>query len=105
LWLRLCDRLGLNQRRRRHRRAAIEIGDRIGRFRSRHRSEFVGDRSRQSIFRPVAAPAAAAATSATPRATLAVLSLIDTRRTGRLVAILFVGFALIGNRAFDGFGC
>jgi len=103
LW-RLCGRFGLNLRRCGHRRAAVEIGDRTDCFRRRRRSEFVGDRSGETVFRSVAAPAASAATSATPGAPLAILSLIGARDAGLFVAFLVVGFAIVGNRAIDGFG-
>src|SRR5882757_6147029 len=89
--------LGLNQRRHRHRRSAVEIGDRIGCLGSRHRSEFVGDRSGETIFRSVATPAASAATSATPWATLAVRSLIGMCCARLSVAFLVFGLALVGN--------
>jgi hypothetical protein len=104
LWLRrLRHRLGLNQRGRRQRRTAVEIGDCTGCLGSRRRSEFVGDRSGETVFRAVATPAATAATSATSWTTFAVWSLIGTRNARLFVAFLVVGFALVGNRAFDHF--
>jgi hypothetical protein len=102
---RLRHRLGLNQRGRRQRRTAVEIGDRTGCLGSRRRSEFVGDRSGETVFRAISAPAATAATSATPWTTLSVWSLIGTRNAGLFVAFLVVSFGVVGNRAFDGFGC
>src|SRR5436190_22278469 len=101
---RLRHRLGLSQRRRRQRRTAVEIGDRIGCLGSLRRSEFVGDRSGETVFRAIATPAATAAPSATPWSTLAVWSLIGTRNAGRFVGFLVGGFAFVRYRAFRRFG-
>ena len=97
------SRLGLHQRRRGLGRAAVEIGDRTGRFRSRRRPEFVGDRSGKTVFRLAATPAASAATSAAARAPLAIGRLIAAGHAGLFVAFVLVGFAVVGGRAFDGF--
>ena len=53
----------------------------------------------------MARPGETAATSATPWTTLSVWSLIGTRNAGLFVAFLVVSFGVVGNRAFDGFGC
>ena len=83
---------------------AVEIGDRAGGFRSRRRSEFIGDRSDQTIFRSVATPAATATASATARAPFAVRGLIVVRHAGLFVGFILLGFAVNGDRAFDRLG-
>ena len=79
--LRLCrsrEWFGFDERRRGLGRAAVEIGDRTGGFRSRCRPEFVRDRSGETVFRS-AAPAASAATSTTARPPFAAGRLIAAR--------------------------
>ena len=95
--------LGLDHRRRRGlSRISVEIGHRIGCFRSRCRPEFVRDRSGQAVFQLGTTPAASAATAATARAPLAIGRLIAAGHAGLFVAFILVGFAVLGDRAFDG---
>ena len=95
------DGFGLNLRQRRFGRSGVEIGDRAGCFRNGCRSEFVRDRSGQTILRS-AAPPPSAATSATAGSPLAAGRLIGTNRAGLILGFFLVGFAFVGDRVRRG---
>src|SRR4051812_30435784 len=86
-------------------RTAVEIGDRFRDFRNRGRSEFIRDRSGETVLRSVATPAASAATSAAPRAPLAIRTFFAAGNAGLFIAFVVAAFSVIGGPALDRFGC
>src|SRR5947209_3401513 len=93
--------LGLRLGRMRLPGIAVKIGNRGGRFRRRHRSQFIRDRSNQAILGTAAttAPAAPSATAGPPLAT----RLIGANLAGLFFNVVLVGFAvsLNGSAGFN----
>ncbi len=103
------DRFGLCNRRRRLRRAAIEIGDRGFSLRGLRRREFVADRTRKPVLAIAAATTAASApAAAAARTALAIALIVATGKARLLLGLVLLGFAflalrlraLFGNRSF-----
>ena len=86
------DRLGLHFRQRTFlRRAAVEIGNRIGRFRGRRRRKLVRDRACKAVLALATTTAAATAASAAARPALAIGLIVAAGE-----ARLFLGFIVLG---------
>src|SRR4051812_958953 len=95
--LRMLRRNGLGLRLGRMRLSgiAVKIGNRGGRFRRRYWSQFIRDRSNQTILgtAATAAPAATPATAGPPLAT----RLVGAKLAGLFVNVVLVGFAVALN--------
>ena len=75
-------------------RAAIEIGNRVGRFRSRRRPEFVGDRSGQTVFRSLPRRRRPPRRPRRRGPPLAIGALIGARQARLFARFVLVGFAV-----------
>src|SRR5581483_5847084 len=96
------DRFGLRNRRRRLRRAAIEIGDRDFSLRWLRRCKLVADRTRKPVLAIAAATTAASAAAAAAARTALATLIVATGKVRLLLGLVLLGFAVAGLACFFG---